>query len=176
MATLTHRAYRKFKHRKNKHNVLIPIILVTIVLLILVFMLDILDVGLDKNFGSSAIIFTSFASSTFIMFMMPYSKSASPRRFVKSYSIATVFGYIGLLLMSYLGIYIATVIVVFLTALLMFETDSEHPPAMGLLFAFVLYHVGFLSVFVVITGVAIIALLHMAMTRLGMVYPKRAWL
>ncbi|MDE1851373.1 MAG: HPP family protein [Candidatus Micrarchaeota archaeon] len=176
MATLTQEAYRKFKHMRNKHNVLIPILLVTVVLLVLVFMLDIVDVGLDRNFGSSAIIFTSFASSTFIMFMMPYTKSASPKRFVKSYAIATVFGYLGLLLISYFGIYLATVVVVFLTALFLFETDSEHPPAMGLLFAFVLYHVGILSAFVIVSGVLIIAVLHIAMTKMGMVYPKRAWL
>lgn len=108
--------------------------------------------GFDKLYGagSSEVIFASFAASVFILFMMPRSRAARVPKFAKSYFMAAIIGYLGFLLSMHIPTAIAIGITIFVLIVLLVATKSEHPPAVGIAFAFVIYRVGFYGVFEVI--------------------------
>ncbi len=161
-----HAIYRRARHRKNRKHILIPTILTTFALLILIAALEGVNLDLRNNVGYSAIIFTSFASSAFILFITPYARSSSVRRFVVSYAIGAVFGELGYLLSGTIGFYASAAFVVFFVALILFETDNAHPPAIGLAFAFVIFQVDYAGLFVVVAGVVVLALIKVAIEKL----------
>ncbi len=162
-----HALYKRLRHKRNRKHILLPTIITTLSLLFLIFVLETLNVGLRKDIGYSAIIFTSFAGSAFIMFMMPYSHASNIRRMIKAYVIAGIFGELGYLLTGVIGFYAASALTLFFVALLLFETDSAHPPAMGIAFAFVIFQVNFTGLFVVVVGVTILVLIKVALEKLG---------
>ncbi len=141
-------------HRAIQRKV-IPGLLTALSLAVLIFLLHVFNIGLETGLGSSAVIFASFAASAFILFMMPHIKAAKPIRFVKSYIIGAILGYAGFLLTNIVGLYISIVIVIFVLVLLLVLFDAEHPPGAGIAFAFLLYHVGWTGIIVVVAGVLI---------------------
>ncbi len=171
----SHRDYKTLKHELNRRNVLIPIFLSSVALVAIVFILQELNLYITKISGSSALIFASFASSAFTLLLMPYSKAAKRKRFVKSYIIAAVFGYLGFQLSTYVNFYFSFSIVFFVVSLLLFETDSEHPPALGIAAAFLLFGVPAEGIITIALGVALLVLLKTLFQRLGVLSKSSAF-
>ncbi len=144
---------------------LIPAALAGATLAILVLLLEYFRIDLLYGVGTSAIIFTSFASSIFIMFIMPNSRAAKASKFVKSYLLAAIVGYIGGFATSILPLFVVAGIVVFVLIVLMILTYSEHPPAAAIAFAFVLSHIGIAGIAIIVIGIAIILLLRFILEK-----------
>ncbi len=102
--------------------------------------------------GTTAIIFASFASSAFILFMTPKAKGARVSRFIKSYLIGGVVGLIGSQLLAYAPLYMVAAAVVFVVSVLLYVADSQHAPAVAIAFAFVVFHIDMLGILVVVSG------------------------
>ncbi|MGC8533237.1 MAG: HPP family protein [Candidatus Parvarchaeum sp.] len=164
---LSHREYRKLKHKFNRNNILIPLIATSFVVVFLIFVLHEINFDIREISGASALIFTSFASSAFILFLMPYSKAAKKTRFVKSYLIAGFFGYLGFLLSSFINFYIIAGTVIFIVSFLLFETDSEHPPAIGIAVAFMIFRIPIYGILSLLTGVIILVAAKYIMQKIG---------
>ena len=161
-----HATYRDLRHQRNRKHIIIPTLITTIALIILIYIFESVNLDLRSNIGYSLVVFTAFAGSAFILFMTPYSRSSSVKRFVKSYAIASIFGEIGFLLTGVIGFYPASAITLFIVALLLFETDSTHPPAMGIAFAFVIFQIDYVGFLVVVLGVALFAGMKIAVEKL----------
>lgn len=153
---INHKEYRKLKHKLNRNNIFIPLIVTSFVVVLLIFILHEINFDIREINGASALIFTSFASSAFILFLMPYSKAAKKTRFLKSYLIAGFFGYIGFLLSKVINFYLITGIVIFVVSFLLFETDSEHPPALGIAVAFLLFRIPIYGIMTLFGGMGIL--------------------
>jgi hypothetical protein len=160
-----HREYKKLKHKLNRNNILIPLIATSFVVVFLIFILHEINFDIREISGASALIFTSFASSAFILFLMPYSKAAKKTRFIKSYLIAGFFGYIGLFLSRFINFYIMAGIVIFIVSFLLFETDSEHPPAIGIAVAFMLFKIPIYGILTLIAGMFILVIAKYIMQK-----------
>lgn len=139
---------------------IIPALLAGLTLALLVFVLEYFNVDRAYGLGTSAVIFTSFASSIFIMFLMPNSRSAGNSKFVKSYAIAAATGFLGSLLLRYVPLFVVAALVIFFVSILMIITKSEHPPAAAIAFAFVLFNVGTLGIVIIASGVLIVVALR----------------
>ncbi len=158
---------KKHEDRRSRlNNFIIPALLtsISLVLLLLIFKYANLDIKLGT--GASAIIFASFGGSAFLLFMMPRAKAASIKRFAKSYIACAVLGTIGYVLIPLIGIYLTTGLMIFLASLLLVFTDSMHPPAIALLFSYILYDVGFAGDIVVAIGVVALILIRIYLERL----------
>ena len=162
-----HREYKKSKHKVNRNNILIPLIATSFVVVFLIFILHEINFDIREINGASALIFTSFASSAFILFLMPYSKAAKKTRYVQSYLIAGFFGYIGFFLSSFINFYLIAGIVIFIVSFLLFETDSEHPPAIGIAVAFMIFKIPIYGILTLITGIIILVVAKYVMQKAG---------
>ncbi|MEM0143772.1 MAG: HPP family protein [Candidatus Parvarchaeum sp.] len=163
----SHYEYKKLKHKLNRNNILIPLIITSFVVVFLIFVLHEINFDIRKVSGASALIFTSFASSAFILFLMPYSKAAKKTRFVKSYIIAGVLGYAGFFLSKFINFYIVTGIIIFIVSFLLFETDSEHPPALGIAVAFLIFKIPVYGILTLIAGIIILVTAKYVMQKTG---------
>ncbi|MCL4398410.1 MAG: HPP family protein [Candidatus Parvarchaeota archaeon] len=163
----SHREYKKLKHKVNRNNILIPLLITSFVIVLLIFILNRVNFDIREISGASALIFTSFASSAFILFLMPYSKAAKRTRFVKSYIIAGVFGYTGFFLSRFVNFYIMAGIIIFVVSLLLFETDSEHPPAIGIAVAFMIFKIPIYGILTLIAGIFILVAARYIMQKAG---------
>ncbi|MCL4389255.1 MAG: HPP family protein [Candidatus Marsarchaeota archaeon] len=146
---------RRFDSERVIQRKIVPGLLTALSLVVLVYLLHIFSIGLETGLGSSAVIFASFAASAFILFMMPHIGAAKPSRFVKSYIIGAILGYIGFLLTGIIGLYLSIFIIIFALVLMLVLLDAQHPPGAGIAFAFLLYRVGWEGIIVVIAGVII---------------------
>lgn len=144
-------------------NKVIPSLFAAITIAILVFLMKYVKFDVLYGIGSSTVIYSSFAASAFILFVTPYARAAKVHRFVGAYLLAAIIGVAGYYLADYLGLYITIAIVVFAMALAMIESRVQHPPAMGIAFAFVLFHTGYIGVLVVLLGVVIILGMRIAL-------------
>jgi len=151
---------------------LVPSLLAGFTLALLVFVLSYFRIDLAYGTGTSLVIFTSFASSIFIMFLMPRSTAAKSSKFVKSYTLAGIIGYVGSLCLAFMPLAAVAGLVVFVLALAMIATHSEHPPAATIAFAFVLFKVGILGILVIALGIAIILSVRFALERLVFRFEK----
>ena len=95
--------------------------------------------------------------------MTPYARSSNVNRFIRSYTIAALLGELGYLLTGTIGFYAASALTLFFVALLMFETDSMHPAAMGIAFAFVIYQLDYIGVLIVVVGVTVFTLIKVVL-------------
>lgn len=163
-----HAGVRKLDPGRAVRRRVIPALLTSLSLVILIYALHIFSIGVETGLGSSAVIFASFAASAFLLFMAPHMKSASPMRFVKSYIIGALMGYLGYLLIGAVGLYISVFIVMSVLALLLIAFDAEHPPGAGIAFAFLLFRIGWPGVIVV--GIGVVMLLFMRFFLEGAVY------
>ena len=139
---------------------LIPAILAGLNLAILVFFLQYFNIDKAYGLGTSAVIFTSFASSIYIMFITPNSRAAKNSKFVKSYAIAGVVGSLGGLGLAIMPLYAVAALVIFFVSVLMIITKSEHPPAAAIAFAFVLFRIGYIGIIIIASGVVIVIALR----------------
>ena len=144
-------------------NKVIPSLFAAITIAILVFLMKYVRFDVLYGTGSSIVIYSSFAASAFILFVTPYARAAKVHRFVGAYILAAIIGVAGYYIADYLGLYITIAIVVFAMALAMIESRVQHPPAMGIAFAFVLFHTGYIGVLVVLLGVVIILGMRIAL-------------
>lgn len=165
MAKSRPRSGRVDERKKLINNVVIPAVLTTFSLVLLIWVLDYVNFDIRSSFGASAIIFASFGGSAFLLFMMPKSKTANIRRFVKSYVIAVVLGSIGYFLLQYIGIYYTSALVIFVASILLVITDSYHASAMSLLFAYLLYDVSYVGDIVVAIGVVLLLLIRLYLEK-----------
>jgi CBS-domain-containing membrane protein len=145
--------------KRLKHRVL-PAIIGGVALAFLVFMLQYFNIDRAYGLGTSAVIFTSFASSIYIMFIMPNSRASRNSKFVKSYILAGITGFFGGLLLPYMPLYAVAAIVLFVVSILMIITKSEHPPAAAIAFAFVLFHIGYIGIIIIASGVVLVVVLR----------------
>jgi len=85
---------RRMRPKSNNllARTLVPSLLAGFTLALLVFVLSYFRIDLAYGTGTSLVIFTSFASSIFIMFLMPRSTAAKSSKFVKSYALAGIIG------------------------------------------------------------------------------------
>ena len=67
-------------------------------------------------------------------------------------------GLVGSLLVGAVGLYASSAIVLFAVAMILYATKNEHPPAISLSFAFVLFEVRFNGIVIVIVGVLLLVL------------------
>ncbi|MDE1874314.1 MAG: HPP family protein [Candidatus Micrarchaeota archaeon] len=162
-----HAIYKQMRHQPDRKHILIPTLITTTALVLLIYLFEMVNLDLRSNIGYSLVVFTAFAGSAFILFMTPYSRSSSVKRFVKSYAIASVLGEIGYLLTGIIGFYPAAAITLFVVALLLFETDSTHPPAMGIAFAFIIFQIDYAGFLIVVLGVAVFTGIKLVLEKLG---------
>ncbi|MEM3841271.1 MAG: HPP family protein [Candidatus Micrarchaeaceae archaeon] len=137
-------------------NKVIPSIFAGITLAILVYIMIYVKFDLLYGNGASIVIYSSFAASAFILFVTPYARAAKVHRFLGSYIIAGLIGAASYYIYNLVGLYATTAIVVFAMSLIMIETKVQHPPAMGIAFAFVLFHISYIGVVIVALGAIII--------------------
>ncbi len=122
----------------------VAVVMLALSLVIIIYALTYTNFDIIHGRGASAIIFASFAGSGFVLFMAPNTRGGNIKRFVKSYIAAGVLGELGYFALPYLGIYIATALIIPATALVLEGTDSVHAPAISL--AFVLSRINVLPV------------------------------
>ncbi len=146
--------------------------MVGVSIVVLVAALNYANLDLKYGTGYSAVIFASFGGSAFLLFMMPKAKASNIKRFIKSYIIAGVMGAIGYYILQYLGIYFAVGAMMFVSSVILVKTDSIHPPAMGIVFAFILYQVDYLGVIIVALGVIVVVIIRIVLERAAFIIEK----
>ncbi len=150
----------KAGNKKNKgitpSHLLIPAIITSIATAFLVFILNYLNFDLKYGLGLSALIFASFGSSIFLMFMTPEFPMAKPSKFLRSYIIAAFVGFFFHFFIQFTSVAIISGITIFVMSMLLMLGKSEHGPAVGIALAFVLFDIGIAGIIVVFGGILII--------------------
>ncbi len=144
---------------------ILPGLVTAVVVMLLYWLLYVINSNFLYSETSSVLLFASFGSSAFLMFMAPYSKTARPSKFVKSYLLATAMGSVGYAFIGAVSIFLVTGIMMFLLSVLLFITRSEHPPAIGIMLAFVFYRVDVYGILVVVSGVAFLLAIRMLLSK-----------
>lgn len=154
-------------------NKIVPAILTAIAVSVLVYVLYHINFDVLYGHGASAILFASFGSSAFLLFMTPRSKSARVSAFVKSYLLSALIGAFGFYSIPFMPLYVIAGIVVFAVSMLMYVLDIMHPPAVGIAVAFILYRIsGFYGVLIVLIGIAIFVFIRLVLERFVFVAEK----
>lgn len=166
---------KKARHKKKEvllKNKVIPAVLTALSVSILTLILYYVNFDISYGSGSSAILFASFGTSAFVLFMMPMSKAAKLDSFVKAYALGTILGLVGFYLLAIFPLYIVAGIIIFLFSLTMYITGAEHPPAIGIAMAFVLFRIDIYGVLIVAAGVAILLFLRVVLERFVYIVEK----
>ncbi|MDE1870773.1 MAG: HPP family protein [Candidatus Micrarchaeota archaeon] len=166
---------KKGNLRKNEtllKNKVIPATLTALAVSILTLILYYLNFDLSYGSGSSAILFASFGTSAFVLFMMPKSKAAKIGSFVKAYIFGALLGLSGFYMLYALPLYVVAGIVIFFFSLVMYIGGAEHPPAIGIAMAFVLFRIDIYGVLVVAAGVVILLFLRMVLEKFMYIVEK----
>lgn len=158
------RKNRKFMHH-DLNNVYIPAVLTALSMVLLALVLNYVNFDILYGTGSSAIVFASFAGSAFLLFMAPKSRTANVKRFLRGYLIGAVFGTVGFYLIPELGLYLVAALMVLITSILMVKTDSMHPPALSLMFAYIIYSIGVMGNVVVVAGVVVLLVVKLFLEK-----------
>ncbi len=138
-------------------NSIIPAVFIGITISFTIFALSLLHIYVVPI--AKFIVFSSFASSSFLLFMEPKRSSSSISKFVKSYIISGIIGVIGFFISVHIGLYYTLAIVETAIALLLVLTKSEHPPAMGIGVVFILERANIFALVFLVTGMVIIILM-----------------
>jgi CBS-domain-containing membrane protein len=146
-------------------NTIIPALLLGITLAILVFLLYLLRDYLIIIEDAKYLIFASFGSSAFIMYMMPESSSSRISKFAKSYVAASLIGYSGLYMSGFLGVFATIAIVETLIAIVMVSLKAEHPPAAAIGIVFTINRVGLAGILIIVIGVITVSLLSLFLKK-----------
>ncbi len=139
---------------KKIRNSVIPAIFVGIVVAFTIFILGLLHIFVIPV--AKFIVFSAFASSSFLIFMEPKNPSSMLSKFVKSYIIAGLIGISGFYISAYIGIYYTLAIIETVIALMLVAFKAEHPPSMGIGAVFILEKANLYALIFLFTGVAII--------------------
>ncbi|OYT27793.1 MAG: hypothetical protein B6U97_00380 [Candidatus Altiarchaeales archaeon ex4484_96] len=139
------------KGRLNPRHVFFPAILAGLSISVIAYFWDITQYG---------ILFASFGSSAFILYVTPNAKQAQLRNILGAYPLAGFFGYLSATyIMPYINFADITFdyavtggIAVMLTTLAMLTTRFEHGPAAGAALAFVIKEPDVIAVFLLIGG------------------------
>ena len=160
-----------FKARTESYvkKTLIPSILMGITISALSALLYLLRNELVIISESKFLIFASFGSTAFIMFLMPSSPSAGIVRFVKSYTIAAVIGLFGFYAYPVLGTFFDLGIVETLIALALVSDRAMHPPAAAIGIVFAVGRVGPYGVAVIALGILTIVVLRIILDKIVLV-------
>ena len=146
-------------------NNIIPAVLTALSLSVLVYILHLVSFELRYGNGSAAIVFASFSASAFILFMTPRSKAAKTSKFVKSYFLGAILGFLGFLLTPVIGTYVTFFAIILVLSLLLIALRAEHPPGVAIAFAFLLYHIDYIGVIVVVIGVIIMLFIRLFLEK-----------
>ena len=148
-------------NKRNKEilirNHIMPAIFIGITISFTIFALSLFHIYVISI--ARFIVFSSFASSSFLLFMEPKQSSARISKFIKSYIIAGIIGIIGFFISVHIGIYYSLAIVETAIALLLVITESEHPPAMGIGVVFILEEANIFALTYLLVGMVIIILM-----------------
>lgn len=160
-----------FKARSERYvkKTLIPSILMGITISALSALLYLLRNELVIISESKFLIFASFGSTAFIMFLMPSSPSAGIVRFVKSYTIAALIGLFGFYAYPVLGTFFDLGIVETLIALALVSARAMHPPAAAIGIVFAVGRVGLYGVAVIALGILTIVVLRIILDKIVLV-------
>lgn len=166
-------------NKKNKHekevllkNRVIPALLTALTVSILTYILYSVNFDISHGAGSSAILFASFGTSAFVLFMMPKSKAAAISKFVKIYILGTILGVLGFFMLDFLPLYIVAGFIIFLLSILVYVTKSEHPPGVGIALAFVLFRIDIYGVLIVALAVVILLFLRVVLEKFVYIVEK----
>jgi hypothetical protein len=135
-------------------NGVIPAIFIGITLSFTIFFLSLVHIYIFPI--AKFIVFSSFASSSFLLFMEPHQESSRVSKFVKSYIISGIMGIIGFYISVHIGLYYTLALVETLVALLLVASSSMHPPAMGIAVVFILERANFFALLFLFTGMLLI--------------------
>lgn len=135
-------------------NGIIPAIFIGITLSITIFSLSLVHIYIVPI--AKFIVFSSFASSSFLLFMEPHQESSKINKFVKSYIISGVCGIMGFFISLHIGLYITLALVETLVALLLVTFQAMHPPAMGIAVVFILERANLFALLFLFTGMLLI--------------------
>ncbi len=166
---------KKYDYKKTEvilKNKVTPAVLAALAIVILTYVLYYLGFDLQYGIGSSAILFASFGSSAFVLFLMPRSKAAAIDAFVKSYLLAAALGLVGFYMLGILPLYLVSGIILLALALMMYMSSAEHPPAVGIAMAFILYKIDIYGVLVVALGVVVLIFLRFVLERFVYILEK----
>ncbi len=166
-----HKAKSSSYHIRNK---IIPSMLAALSIAIIVFIFGVINFDARYGIGVSAVLFSSFASSAFILFLVPKSDAAKISKFVKSYMIGGFIGYLGILVITFtsMPLYVVTAIFIFITIMIMVITRSEHPPGVAIAFAFILYQLDFFGIIIVILGVLMLIFVKMVLEKIVFIFEE----
>jgi hypothetical protein len=145
------------KHSKSEiriRNSIIPAIFIGITLSITIFSLSLIHVYIVPI--AKFIVFSSFASSSFLLFMEPHQESSRINKFVKSYIISGICGIMGFFVSLHIGLYPTLALVETAVALLLVIFQAMHPPAMGIAVVFILERANVFALLFLFAGMLLI--------------------
>lgn len=126
---------------------------------ILTFLLNIAEHVLIISLGAKFLIFASFGSSAFLMYLMPENDSAKVSKFVKSYIAAGIIGLLCTFLVPYISIFYSIAVVETAIAITLVGIRAKHPPAAAIGIVFLIFRVGFYGILIIVIGVATVCIL-----------------
>lgn len=146
-------------------NIAVPAMLTALSMLIVAYVLHYVNFGVAQGSASGILIFASMGSSAFILFMTPRSKAAHISKFAKSYIVAGLIGYLGFAVKPFAGIYASLTLVMLIVTIALVFARAEHPPAVGIAIAFVLYNVGAAGILVVMLAMLLLIAVRVVLER-----------
>ena len=132
---------------------------------LLTFLLNLAENVLIITIGAKYLIFASFGSSAFIMYLMPENASAKVNKFVKSYIAAGIIGFLCTFIVPYIGFFYAIAVVETVIAITLVAIDAKHPPAAAIGIVFLINRVGFYGIFIIVIGVATVSILTTVLNK-----------
>ncbi|WMT51495.1 MAG: HPP family protein [Ferroplasma sp.] len=147
----------KYVHSNNEiriRNSIIPAIFIGITMSITIFSLSLIHIYVIPI--AKFIVFSSFASSSFLLFMEPHQESSRISKFVKSYIISGICGIIGFVVSLHIGLYSTLALVETMVALLLVAFKAMHPPAMGIAVVFILERANVFALLFLFAGMLLI--------------------
>ncbi len=162
------RRSRRAEEKRVEHkmrNVIVPAVLAALSMLIVAYALHYMDFDIAHGNASGILIFASMGASAFILFITPRSKAAHVSKFAKSYIAAGIVGYFGFAIKPLVGIYASLTIVMFIATMVLVLARAEHPPAVGIAVAFVLYNVGLGGILVVVLAMLLLIVIRIVLEK-----------
>lgn len=156
----------KNAHSKREiriRNSIIPAIFIGITLSITIFLLSLIHIYIVPI--AKFIVFSSFASSSFLLFMQPHQDSSRISKFVKSYIISGICGIIGFFVSVHIGLYVTLAIVEMVVALLLVAFQAMHPPAMGIAVVFILERANLFALLFLFSGMLLIIIFDRVLNK-----------
>ncbi len=159
----------KAKTERYVKNTLIPSIFLGITISTVSVLLYVLRDDLIIVSGMKYLIFASFGSTAFIIYLMPSSPSARIDKFVKSYTIAAVIGLLGYYAYPTLGIFFDLAMVETLIGIALVSFKAMHPPAAAIGIVFAIGSVGPYGIVVIALGILTIVALKVVLDKIVLV-------